>query len=58
MTRYFYFKIKSDMRIVYEDDLGNIRYFEMYGDPSNFMEKNVQWIFNVRETFPKERKWA
>lgn len=36
------------MRIKFDDN-GRIRYFGVWGDPSNWMERDIQWIFNVRE---------
>ncbi len=48
LCRYFHFNINATMRIKFDDN-GRIRYFGVWGDPSNWMERDIQWIFNVRE---------
>ncbi len=48
--RYFHFNLNATMRIKF-DDKGRERIFDVDGDPSNWMERDVNWIFNVREKF-------
>ena len=49
LCRYFHMQIFATMRLKYDDN-GRIRYFEVSGDPSNWMERDIQWIFNTHET--------
>ncbi len=48
MCRYFHISIFSTMRIRF-DDKGRERVFDVHGDPSNWMERDINWIFNVKE---------
>jgi len=50
LTRYQHINFFATMRIVF-DDKGTIRIFDVFGDPSNWMERDIQMIFNVREKF-------
>jgi len=52
MMRYFDLKVNATMQIRYDKKGdGNYRIFEVDGDPSNWLERDINWIFNVREVF-------
>ena len=48
MIRYFHLDLNATMRIIYMDH-GYKRVFDLHGDPSNWMERNIYWQFNVKE---------
>ena len=53
MMRYFDLDLDATMQIRY-DKIGDgkvIRTFEVAGDPSDWMERDIFWVFNVKEQF-------
>jgi len=45
-------EVDATMQIRYLDNVrGRIRVFEIHGDPSNYMERDFQLQFNVKEVF-------
>ncbi len=48
--RYFYMDLNATMRIKFQD-VGRVRYFDVDGDPSNFLERDISWLFSVNESF-------
>jgi len=52
LMRYFDLKLDSTMQIRYDKKGDGVyRTFEVAGDPSNWMERDINWIFNVSEVF-------
>ena len=52
LMRHFDLDLDATMQIRYDKKGdGKYRTFEVAGDPSNWLERDIQWVFNVNEKF-------
>ncbi len=58
LMRYYEADLNATLQIRYDKtgDGSNIRVFKVAGDPSNWMERDIQWIYNVKELFDHDKQ--